>query len=107
MPQDPATPATKVSRRSFDKKPLGTWLSNSTNAKSFRRIFTARKTKHFKDLASHPTHFNQLHHMTMRELLIRTDCGPSDEEVRELLSYLAEFGVIEFKDDIVSVPADS
>lgn len=77
----------------FDKDLLRPWLSKPSVAASFRRLFPAE-----------PTHFNKLHHMKMRELLIKTDCGPSDAEVRELLHFMAELGIVVIKDDLVSAP---
>lgn len=77
-------------RKPLDKELLQPYLSTPSVAKSFRDI-----------LPTTPTHFNKLHHMVMRNLLIRTWCGPSDDEVRELLTYMVEFGICEFKDDMV------
>lgn len=76
--------------RPLDKELLRPWLSRPLVAKSFREYFPAT-----------PTHFNKLHYMVMRNLLIRTDCGPTDAEVRELLAFMAELGIVEFKDDLV------
>lgn len=79
----------------LDKELLGPWLSKPQVTNIFRSYFS--KT---------PTHFNQLHYMAMRNLLVRTGCGPSDAQVRELLTFMAELGIVQFKDDLVWVSSE-
>lgn len=76
--------------RPLDKELLRPWLSQPLVIKSFREYFPVT-----------PTHFNKLHYMVMRNLLVRTGCGPTDAQVRELLAFLAELGIVEFKNDLV------
>ena len=66
----------------LDRKLLGPWLSKPQVTSTFRNYFSET-----------PTHFNQLHYMVMRNLLVRTGCGPSDAQVRELLTFMAELGI--------------
>lgn len=80
----------------LDKELLGPWLSKPQVTSTFRNYFYET-----------PTHFNRLHYMVMRNLLVRTGCGPSDAQVRELLTFMAELGIVQFKDDLVWVPQKS
>ena len=77
----------------LDKELLRPWLSKPQVTNMFRNYFPET-----------PTHFNQLHYMVMRNVLVRTGCGRSDAQVRELLTFMAELGIVQFKDDLVWVP---